>query len=376
MSNSLRVTARSDAARARAALGGPLPFGKVFADLMVRVEHNAERGWHAGAIVPFGPLELSPAAKVLHYSQEIFEGQKAYAWPGGRVALFRPELNARRLNRSARRMVMPEVPEELQLEALELLVDLVRGWVPREPGTALYLRPALLGIEPTLGIAPSAQHLYLILAAPVGAYFQAGAGGIAVRVEEREVRAFPGGVGAAKTGGNYAAGLRAQQRAKAAGFDQVLFLGGGGSRRLEEMNGMNVFAVVDGVVCTPPLGDTVLDGITRRSLLELAPALGLRAEERELPLDELLAELRCGRVSELFTSGTGAGLTAVGLLGVGEARVPVGQGGPGPVTRLLGEELSGIQQGRRPDRFGWMRLVGPHLPAVAEPRPRAFTPSA
>jgi branched-chain amino acid aminotransferase len=214
------------------------------------------------------------------------------------------------------------------------------------------------------------------LAAPVGGYFQAGAGGIAVRVEEREVRAFPGGVGAAKTGGNYAAGLRAQQRARAAGFDQVLFLDGRDHRLLEEMNGMNVFAVLDGVVCTPPLGDTVLDGVTRRSLLELAPALGLRAEERELPLDELVAGLRRGRVSELFTSGTGAGLTAVGLLGVGEERVPVGPGGPGPVARLLGEELSGIQQGLRPDRFGWMREVGAHPVGADAPAPRPRTAQA
>jgi len=357
MTPSIRIEARTDPGRARAALAAELSFGRLFADLMIRARHTPERGWHDPAVVPFGPLAMSPAAKVLHYGLEVFEGLKAYAWPDDQVGLFRPELNAARLNRSAARLAMPPVPEALQLEALELLVDLLRAWVPRAAGTSLYLRPALIGIDPSLGVGPSAEHLYLLIASPVGGYFASDAAGIAVWIEEHDARAFPGGVGAAKAGGNYAAGLQAQLRAKRAGFDQVLFLDGTAHRWLEEMNGMNVFAVIDGLLVTPPLGDTILDGVTRRSLLELAPTLGIQADERPLPIDQVLEGLQRDRLSELFTAGTGAGITPIGRLGFRDQELRVGTGGLGPVAAELKESLDGIQTGSLSDPFGWTRLV-------------------
>ena len=359
MSVSIRVQAKSNPEKARAALKENLSFGRVFADLMFTARHEAGQGWQEPEVVPFGPLTLSPAARVLHYSQEIFEGLKAYAWPNGEVALFRPELNAERFKLSARRLMLPEVPVELQLAALETLVDLLRDWVPQAPGSSLYLRPTLIGVDPFLGVGPSASHLFFVIASPVGSYFSADDGGVAVYIESEQVRAFPGGVGTAKTGGNYAAGLQAQMRAKARGFDQVLFLDGAQRRYLEELNGMNVFVVQDGVAFTPELGDTVLDGVTRRSILELSrsPELGIRAEERPLDVRALRADLAGQRVSEAFACGTGAVVTPITAFGIGEERLTVGSGQIGPMTRKIHDTLTGIQTGRVPDTKGWVRIV-------------------
>jgi branched-chain amino acid aminotransferase len=352
----IRVKGRTDPARARAALARPAAFGQTLADLMVRVAHDEARGWHGAVITRLAPLSLSPAAKVLHYSQEIFEGHKAYAWPDGQVALFRPELNARRLNDSARAVGLPEVPVPLQLEAAERLVDLLRCWVPAAPDASLYLRPAIIGTDPSLGVGPSREHLYFVIASPVGPYFSDGA--IAIQVEEERPRAVPGGLGAAKTGGNYAAGLAAQQDALARGYDQVLFLDARRRRYVEELNAMNVF-VVEGerTLVTPPLGGTILPGITRRSILELAGELGLRAVERPLPVEDLVAGLASGEVSEIFAAGTAAVITSVGTLGYRGQRRLVGDGGAGPVAARLREAITGVQYGRTPDTHGWMRVV-------------------
>jgi branched-chain amino acid aminotransferase len=360
------IRGRSDPEAARHALAGPLPFGRVFADLMVQIRHTEQQGWQDAAVVPFGPLSLSPAAKVLHYSAEIFEGHKAYRLADGRVALFRPELNARRLNASARRLRLPEIPEALQLRAVQALVHEVRAWVPSAPDTALYLRPTLIGTEAALGVGPAAEHLYYVIAAPVGSYFGNGFASVAIRVEETRVRAAPGGMGAAKTGGNYAAGVEAQQCALEAGFDQVLWLDARERRYVEELSAMNLFVVQDGVLVTPPLSDTILAGITRQSILELAPELGLRVAERPLAIDDLVAGLRSGRVSEVFAVGTAAVVTPVGTLGYQGQRVTVADGQPGPAVRTIREALTGLQYGRRPDLHGWMRIV--EDPAVSSPR--------
>ncbi len=331
---------------------------------MVQIPCCADRGWHDAAVVPFAPLRLSPAAKVLHYSQEIFEGHKAYRWPSGQVALFRPELNARRLNRSARRMCLPEIPVELQLAAIDTLTHLLRAWVPSEPATSLYLRPAIIGTEAALGVSASAEHLYFVIASPVGSYFPACAC-VSILVEQEQVRAAVGGVGAAKTGGNYAAGLDAQRRAAEQGFDQVLWLDAAERRYVEELGAMNMFAVIDGAVVTPPLGGTILPGITRQSVLELAPELGLVARELPLPIDDLVAGLGDGRVSELFAVGTAAVVTPVGELGHLGQRHVVGDGKPGPVVERVRRAITDLQYGRRPDERGWMRLVnGPAEPSA------------
>ncbi len=363
MTLDIRIAAHSDPARAAACLAQPLAFGRSFADLMVTIRCAADRGWHDAAVVPFAPLRLSPAAKVLHYSQEIFEGHKAYRWPSGQVALFRPELNARRLNRSARRMCLPEIPVELQLSAIDTLTHLLRAWVPGQPATSLYLRPAIIGTEGALGVSPSAEHLYFVIASPVGPYFPACAC-VSILVEQEQVRAACGGVGAAKTGGNYAAGLDAQRRATEQGFDQVLWLDAAERRYVEELGAMNVFAVVDGVLVTPPLGGTILPGITRQSLLELAPELGLAAREQPLPIDELVAGLGSGSVSELFAVGTAAVVTPVGALGYRGKRHVVGAGKPGPIVERVRRAITDLQHGRAPDRRGWMHVVnGPAKPA-------------
>ena len=356
MTTDIRIERRSDPARARAALSGPLPFGQVLADLMLRIEHDPERGWHDAVVGPLAPITLSPAAKVLHYSQEIFEGHKAYRWPGGEVALFRPELNAARFNASARRLGMPEIPEALQLAATELLVDLLREWTPPEPG-ALYVRPTMIGVDPALGVGPSRDQLYYVICCPVGPYF-GGFEDIAVLVEEREVRAAPGGVGTAKTGGNYAAGIPAQRRAKEAGFDQVLWLDAVQHRYIEELNAMNVFLVQDGVLLTPPTSGTILPGITRRSLLGLAEEAGIEAEERPLDIDEVARGIASGTVTEMFAVGTAVVVTPIGALGYKGQRLEISPGRPRAVARRLFEELTGIQFGRVPDRHGWMRVIG------------------
>jgi branched-chain amino acid aminotransferase len=357
MKTEFRIEAKSDPGRAHIERDAPASFGHVLADLMVQIHHDHERGWHDATIAPFAPLEISPAAKVLHYGQEIFEGHKAYRWSDDEVALFRPELNARRLNISARRMRLPEVPEELQLEAVELLVDLVREWVPEKPGTSLYLRPALIGTEPTLGVGPSHSHLYFVIASPVGPYFPRGFSSISILVEEDQIRAAPGGVGAAKTGGNYAAGLAAQQRAREAGYDQVLWLDSVNRLYIEELNAMNVFAVINGVLCTPPLSGTILSGITRRTVLEIAQDLKLQAVERPIAIDQLVDDIDSGEVSELFAVGTAAIITPIGTLGFGGKQQTIGDGQPGPLAKEIYSAITGIQFGTLPDRHGWMRIV-------------------
>ena len=353
------ILAHSDPSNARQALAEPLVFGRVFADLMASARHDPARGWHAAQVGPFQTIPMSPAAKVLHYGLEIFEGHKAYRWPDGSVALFRHRQNAERLNASARRMAMPEVPTQLQIALTEGLVDQLRDWVPNEAGSSLYLRPTLIGTEPALGIGPAQSHLYFIIASPVGPYFSQGFASVSIRVDEKHIRAAPGGVGSAKTGGNYAAGLLAQEQAKADGFDQVLFLDALERRYLEELAGMNVFVLLDGALCTPPLGDTILAGITRRSLFECAADLGIEAREQPLAIDEVLADIRSGRLSEMMAVGTGAIITPIGELGVGGKRIRIGDGQPGPVTTRLYDTLTGIQQGQIDDPYGWMQVVEP-----------------
>ncbi len=334
-----------------------LGFGQIFTDRMLKVEWDAGRGWHDARIEPYGPLALDPAAKVYHYAQEVFEGLKAYRWQDGRVELFRPGMNAARFNRSAARLALPEIPERLFLEGIEKLVRLEENWIPSAAGTALYIRPTLIAVEPTLGVRPADQCLFFVILSPVGAYYAAGFNPVRILVEDYFVRAVPGGTGTAKTGGNYAASLSAGLRAKERGFEQVLWLDGIQRRYVEEVGAMNIFFVVDGTLVTPPLNDSFLAGVTRDSVLALAGSLGIPAEERPVEIDELLAGVRAGRVSEAFGTGTAAVVSPVGVLGYKSDVFTVGSGDVGPLTRRLYDELSGIQSGRLPDHFGWMREV-------------------
>lgn len=334
-----------------------LGFGRYFTDRMLTATWVQGEGWRDARIGPYGPLALEPAAKVFHYGQEVFEGLKAYRWADGGVMLFRPEMNAARLNRSAARLVLPEVPEELFLDGIAALLRLEREWIPAAEGTSLYIRPTLIAVDPSLGVKPSTECLYFVILSPVGAYYAAGFNPVRILVEDHYVRAVPGGTGGAKTGGNYAASLAAGRKARERGFEQVLWLDAIHRRFVEEVGAMNIFFVAGGRLVTPRLTDTFLAGVTRDSVLTLAPALGYEVEERPVPIDELLADVRAGRVTEAFGTGTAAVVSPVGVLGYKGEEIAVGGGGVGPVTRRLHDTLTGIQYGRLPDRFGWMRRV-------------------
>ncbi|MHB8834336.1 MAG: branched-chain amino acid aminotransferase [Candidatus Methylomirabilia bacterium] len=334
-----------------------LGFGQIFTNRMLMADWDAQRGWSDPRIEPYGPLALDPAAKVYHYAQEVFEGLKAYRWPDGRVALFRPQMNAARFNRSAVRLALPEVPENLFLAGIDALVRLEEDWIPSAAGTSLYIRPTLIAVEPKLGVRPSDQCLFFVILSPVGAYYAAGFNPVRILVEDYFVRAVPGGTGSAKTGGNYASSLSAGLKAKERGFEQVLWLDGIQRRYVEEVGAMNIFFVVDGALVTPPLTDSFLAGVTRDSVLMLAERLGIRAEVRPVDIADLMRDLRSGRVSEAFGTGTAAVVSPVGVLGYKDDIVTVGSGGVGPVTRRLYDTLTGIQYGLLPDTFGWMHQV-------------------
>lgn len=334
-----------------------LGFGQIFTNRMLKAQWDVARGWHDARIEPYGPLALDPAAKVYHYAQEVFEGLKAYRWQDGRVALFRPRMNAERFNRSAARLALPQVPERLFLEGIDRLVRLEDEWIPSAEGTSLYVRPTLIAVEPTLGVRPSEQCLFFVILSPVGAYYASGFNPVRILVEDYYVRAVPGGTGSAKTGGNYAASLSAGLKAKERGFEQVLWLDGIQRRYVEEVGAMNIFFIVDGTLVTPPLSDSFLAGVTRDSVLELAESLGLPVEVRPVEIGALMAGIRSGSVSEAFGTGTAAVISPVGVFGYKDEIATVGSGGVGPQTRRLYDTLTGIQYGRLPDRFGWMHEV-------------------
>lgn len=339
----------------RQALADP-GFGTLFTDHMVTIDYDAARGgWRDARIGPRESISLDPAAAVLHYAQEIFEGLKAYRRADDGIALFRPEQNARRFMRSARRMAMPEMPEELFLASLRELIAADRDWFPTVEGGALYLRPFLFASEAFLGVRPAKRYTYLLIASPVGSYFKSGAPAITIWVSRNYTRAAPGGTGAAKTGGNYAASLVPQAEAIEQGCDQVVFLDAVEKKWVEELGGMNLFfAMEDGSVVTPPLTGTILPGITRDSLIAL-----LRDEEREVreepySIDQWRADATTGRLRETMACGTAAVVTPVGRVEGPDGAFTIGEGGPGELTVKLRERLVGIQRGTEPDPHGWV----------------------
>ena len=347
-----RTTAQRTAALER------LSFGVEFTDHMARAVWTPEEGWHEHRVEGFAPLELSPAAAVLHYAQEIFEGLKAYRHSDGSVWAFRPEANARRFAASARRLAMPELPEEDFLGSIRALVETDLEWVPSTDGASLYLRPFMIATEPFLGVRPARRYEYLVIASPVGPYFVNGFQPVSIWVAQDYHRAGPGGTGHAKFGGNYAASLLPQQRANAQGFDQVCFLDAATLTNLEELGGMNVFVVDDdGVVHTPALTGTILEGVTRSSILTLLTEEGLEVRERDIPLTWLLDGVRDGSVREVFACGTAAVITPIGRLAGESFDVTVGDGAAGPVTSRLFGRLTDIQFGRAQDPHGWMRRL-------------------
>ncbi len=334
-----------------------LTFGRQFTDRMLLVEWKSDQGWCDARIQPYAPFVLDPSCLVFHYAQEIFEGLKAYKWADGRVALFRPEMNARRFNQSADRLCMPAVPEELFLNGITQLLSLERDWVPSAPQTSLYIRPAMIAVEPVLGVKPSAHYYFFVILSPVGAYYAAGFNPVSILVEDHFVRAVPGGTGEAKTGGNYASSLKAALKAKENGYDQVLWLDGCEHRYIEEVGSMNMFFAYGNKIVTAGLNGSILSGITRDSILKLAISLGYQIEERPIEINELLADIKNGKVTEAFGSGTAAVVTPVGKLCFKDEVVQLSGGNVGKITQELYDTLTGIQTGKRKDEFGWVRFV-------------------
>lgn len=335
-----------------------LGFGKHFTDRMLLVEWKAGQGWCDARIKPYEPFVLDPACLVFHYAQEIFEGLKAYKWADGRIALFRPEMNARRFNQSGDRLCMPAVPEELFLKGVEQLVALERDWIPTSPETSLYIRPTMIAVDPVLGVKPADHYYFYVILSPVGPYYAAGFNPVSIMVEDHYVRAVPGGTGEAKTGGNYASSLKAGLEAKHKGFDQVLWLDGCERRYIEEVGAMNMFFAYGTKIVTAPLSGSILSGVTRDSVLKLAPTLGYEVEERMIDINDLMADIRSGKVTEAFGSGTAAVITPVGKLCYKEECLQMTSGKVGEITQKLYDSLTGIQTGRLSDTFGWVRFVG------------------
>lgn len=336
-----------------------LGFGLHFTDHMFMMDYEEGRGWHSPRIVPYQPIQLEPSAMVFHYGQTVFEGLKAFRSADGRILLFRPEMNVMRLNRSCLRMSMPPVDERLALEAIRKLVEIDRDWVPGEEGTSLYIRPFVIATQPALGVAPSRSYQFLIIMSPVGSYYEEGIHPVSIMVETKDVRSVPGGVGDAKTGGNYAAGLRAQQTARKFGGSQVLWLDGVHRRYVEEVGSMNVFIKLGDTVVTPELSGSILDGITRNSVLRLLSHWGVKTEERRISIDEIEEAHRAGRLEEAFGTGTAAVISPIGELIRQDGRLRINDGRTGPLTSRLYETLTGIQYGRMEDPFGWVTDVLP-----------------
>lgn len=343
----------ADRLQAFASLG----FGTLFTDHMAVVRWSEGKGWHSAQITARGPFALDPAAAVLHYAQEIFEGLKAYRGADGKVVLFRPEENARRFNESARRMAMPEIPEATFLEAIERLVVQDAKWVPDGEGS-LYLRPFMFASEAFLGVRPAREYIFCVIASPVGPYFKGGAKAVTIWASQDYTRAAQGGTGAAKCGGNYAASLIAQAQAAANGCDQVVFFDAKEKRWVEELGGMNVFfAFKDGTITTPPLQGTILPGITRKSLLQLAADAGLTITERNYSFEDWKADAASGALVEAFACGTAAVVAGIGKVKHEGGEFLIGDGQTGPLTTRLRTALVGLQRGQSNDPYGWVHPV-------------------
>ena len=356
---------RTDAER-EAILADP-GFGLSFTDHMAVATWTSADGWHDSAVVPYGPFSLDPATAVLHYAQEIFEGLKAYQHADGTVHLFRPDRNAARMDRSAERLALPVLAAEDFLASIDALVAADAAWVPSAspsgaaPGAneqSLYLRPFMFASEAFLGVRPAQRVTYCCIASPAGAYFSRGVHPISIWVSTTYTRAAPGGMGAAKTGGNYAASLVAQQEAGAHGCDQVMFVDAAEHAYVEELGGMNVYLVTtDGELVTPELNGSILEGVTRDSILTLAAEFGLTPVERRVSLVELMEGVDSGGVAELFACGTAAVVTPIGVLEDASGTHPVGSGETGETTAALRTKLLDIQYGRTEDKHGWLRRV-------------------
>ena len=334
-----------------------LGFGRVFTDHMFMMDYSREDGWHDARIIPYGNISLSPASTTLHYGTEIFEGLKAYRKRDGSVQLFRPIENARRLNRSADRLCLPMIDEDMFIEAVKALVDIDRDWVPSDPGTSLYIRPFLFGNDENLGVHAVNHATFVIILSPVGSYYKEGLNPVKIMIEDQDVRAVRGGTGEAKCGGNYAASNRAGDKAEKRGYSQVLWLDGVERKYIEEVGAMNVMFKISGKVITPKLTGSILPGITRKSICELLASKGTPVEERLISVDELAEAMESGTLEEAWGCGTAAVVSPIGEFCYKDKVYTVNNGEIGELTQWLYDTLTDIQWGRVEDPFGWTVTV-------------------
>ncbi|MBQ1352844.1 MAG: branched-chain amino acid aminotransferase [Firmicutes bacterium] len=330
-----------------------LRFGTEFTDHMFIMDYTEGKGWHDGRIVPYGPLTLDPAAVVFHYAQEMFEGLKAYKTADGRVLLFRPDMNAKRTNRTNNRLCIPQVDEEMYVEAVKALVKVDADWIPQKEGTSLYIRPFIIADEPFLGVRRSNTYKFIIILSPVGPYYEGGLTPTKIYVEDKYVRATPGGTGEAKCGGNYAASLKAQEEAHEQGYEQILWLDGVERKYVEEIGTSNAFFKINGEVITAPLNGTILPGITRDSVIQILKKKGMKITERRISIDEIVEAYKKGQFEEMFASGTAAVISPVGELRYKGDNMIINGGGIGPVAQELYDTIYGIQTGKVADEMGW-----------------------
>lgn len=334
-----------------------LSFGTTFTDHMFQLDYNPENRWHNPRIEPFSDFSLSPATMVFHYGQAIFEGLKAYRRPDGEIQLFRPKDNFARFNLSAKRMCIPQIDTEAALHALKALLAVEKDWVPSKRGTSLYIRPTIIATDPYLGVRASHSYRFFIILSPVGAYYPEGFDPVKIWVTKDYVRAVPGGVGEAKTAGNYAASLYASEAAQAEGYTQVLWLDGKENRYIEEVGSMNIFFVIDDKIVTPRLNGSILSGITRDTVMQMARYKGIEVSEEKISMEAVIQAHEAGRLSEVFGSGTAAVISPVGKIKFGETELTVKNGDAGPVSRMLFDEITAIQYGEKEDPFHWIEPV-------------------
>lgn len=331
-----------------------LGFGKVFTDHMFLMDYSQDKGWHDPRIVPYGSIPLDPSAACFHYAQEIFEGMKAYRTAEGRIQLFRPQENFKRLNASCDRLVIPRLDETLMLDSLKKLVEVDQDWVPHEKDTSLYIRPFIISSQAILGVHPSASYLYCVILSPSGAYYKGGLNPVKIYVETKYVRAVKGGMGMAKTGGNYAASLVAQEEAEKQGYSQVLWLDGVERKYIEEVGAMNVFFKIGDEIVTPELSGSILPGITRKSVLELLRSWGMKVSERRLSVEELMQAAQDGTLKEAWGTGTAAVISPIGELKCNDVVATIHHNEIGPLSQKLYDTLTDLQWGRIEDPFGWI----------------------
>ncbi|MBQ8441045.1 MAG: branched-chain amino acid aminotransferase [Clostridia bacterium] len=334
-----------------------LGFGKIFTDHMFIMDYAADKGWHDARIVPFENLSIHPASTVLHYGSEIFEGLKAYRRADGKVQLFRPMENIRRMNSSADRLCLPLLPEDLAMEALTAFVRMEEAWTPSAPGTSLYLRPFMFGNDESLGVHTVHNAKFIIIASPVGSYYKEGINPVKIMIEDEDVRAVKGGTGYTKCGGNYAASNRAGERAAQKGYSQVLWLDGIHRKYIEEVGAMNVMFKIGGEIVTPMLSGSILPGITRKSCIEILQKEGYKVSERLLSIDELEKAMEDGTLEEAWGTGTAAVVSPIGELCYKDKKYTVNNGEIGEVTQHLYDTLTGIQWGKTEDTYGWTQLL-------------------